>query len=91
MASARGGDCKRGGRLRLTPGPRRWPTPKIRQKNVNGIWNQRVEGVQKGHHLPCILGGGGLAQGLGIWAWGGGGVDHFQCSKNFRHIWRQSS
>ena len=37
---------------RLIPGPGVDPDPKFGQKW--DFWNQRVEGVQKRHHLPCI-------------------------------------
>ena len=52
---------------RLTPGPRRWPGPEIRQKNENGIFGiSASRGFRK--FIICHAFGGG----------GGGGLDHSQ-------------
>ena len=39
---------------RLTPGLGGDPDPKIGKKRMWDFGNQRVEGVQKSHHLPYI-------------------------------------
>ena len=52
----------------------KWPGAEIRQMKWES-WNQRVEGVQKKHHLLCF--------------WWGGEIDHFQRSK--KNCRRQTS